>query len=333
MKLFITLTCLCVIANTKSITTSLYGPNTKEVGDLIAIGDIHGSLDNLRKTLYYNKIIDENDNWIAGNRTVVQTGDLIGRGLNDKQVLEYIYKIQHEASKQGGEWVQLLGNHEWMELHHNYNYAVDGPGIGFGSLKDRINELNHGKLGEWLRTLPIIYKWNDVIFVHGGFTSEYLSKFTPEQINQHIINYFKGYHSDTILADSLLWDRQLAEYPEHMICNKLDTVLSNLNSTSMVVGHTITSTIGFTPGEIGSKCMDKLKLIDVGISDFFTDIPKKWKALHIYDKSWEIKMEEEAMMESINSPRIGLNGENRNEYKPRDSSGKGRKDYIGPIIS
>ena len=196
-----------------------------------------------------------------------------------------------------------------------------------------MKELHHGKLGKWLRTLPIIYKWNDVIFVHGGFTSEYLSKFTPEEINIHISNYFKGYHTDTSVADSLLWDRQLAQHPEHLICTKLDIILSNLNSTTMVVGHTITSTIGFTPGEIGSRCMDKLKLIDVGISNFFRDIPKKWRALHIYDKNWEIKMEEEAMMEAINSPRIGLNGEIRSTYKPRDSNGKGRKDYIGNIIS
>jgi hypothetical protein len=51
----------------------------------------------------------------------------------------------------------------------------------------------------------------------------------------------------------------------------------------MVIGHTITKSIGFKPGYIGTKCNNQLKLIDVGLSSYFSSIPKKWTSLHIYD--------------------------------------------------
>jgi len=315
-----------LVANTYSYTSVANGPSVHETGDLVAIGDVHGSLDNLLITLYKNGIVDENGHWVAGNRTVVQTGDLIGRGHQDKQVIEYIIKIQKEAEKFGGRWVQLMGNHEWMEIHNIYDYANDGPGIGFGSLQLRHKELHSGEIGDWLYNLPVIYKWEDTIFVHGGLSKTWISKYNVDDINQHVWDYLDGLHSDNTLANDLLWDRDLATKQEEEVCSILEESLYNFNSTRMVLGHTITNTIGFEAGKIGDRCDGKLILIDVGLSSYFKSIPKKWSALHIYRRNFE----HEAMIEAMSERRIDKFGRDRTKPEPRDNNGTGRKDILYP---
>ena len=127
-----------------------------EAGDLVAVGDVHGSLSNLFTTLHKNKIVDQAGDWAGGTRKVVQTGDLLGRGPDDKEVIEYVQRLQSQATAAGGEWVQLMGNHEWMELHRDYTYANDGPGgVGYGSTEARDHEFQTGAHGAWLRGLPV----------------------------------------------------------------------------------------------------------------------------------------------------------------------------------
>ena len=59
-----------------------------------SVGDVHGSLQNLLQTLYLNKVVDRDGDWVAGHRTVVQTGDLIGRGTQDADVISYVRGLQ-----------------------------------------------------------------------------------------------------------------------------------------------------------------------------------------------------------------------------------------------
>ena len=46
------------------------------------------------------------------------------------------------------------------------------------------------------------------------------------------------------------------------------------------------------------------------------------------DEIWEM----EAMQEAIKAPRIGLNGEDRTFFQPREGSGAGRKDFTRPNL-
>jgi hypothetical protein len=52
---------------------------------------------------------------------------------------------------------------------------------------------------------------------------------------------------------------------------------------TLVVGHTITKSAGFSPGEIGERCGGKLMLVDVGMSDAFA-IPKKHRVALLSSK-------------------------------------------------
>ena len=303
-----------------------------EAGALVAIGDVHGSLANLHATLYKNKLVDqEAGDWIGGARTVVQTGDLIGRGADDKDVIEYVRRLQSQAKAAGGEWVQLMGNHEWMELHRNYAYANDGPnGVGYGSTEARDREFQTGEHGAWLRALPVMHTWNDVVFTHGGLSSPSMASLGVGTLNAHVAAYMNGHHTDTRVADELLWSRTLAQGDETKVCPVLSAVFDELNGhgnghhrvtgadaggiTKMVVGHTITATTGeFAPGELGSRCSGALQMIDVGMSSYFKSIPKLWRAAHFFHQRSDAESESESESEGkSNVVSVGLGSTDQN---------------------
>ena len=254
------------------------------VGDLIVIGDVHGCPQCLQTTLFTNGITDSGGHWVAGNRTVVQVGDLIGRGPDDPGVIAFVQRLQVEAKNNGGEWIQLLGNHEYMELNGDFRYANDGMSgssseVGFGSLSARREAFGEsGAVGNWLRQQRIVYQWKDVVMVHGGISSLEVAKLGVDEINA---GYFRG---ERKIVDHVLWDRRLSLDPTGDSCQVLDEILYELDANVMVVGHTITGSImGFEPGEIGERCGGKLVLADVGMSTAFSDIPKHHRAAHFFE--------------------------------------------------
>ncbi len=51
---------------------------------------------------------------MGGRLVVVQTGDEIDRGDDDREILDHVEKWERQAAAEGGELVALLGNHEIM---------------------------------------------------------------------------------------------------------------------------------------------------------------------------------------------------------------------------
>jgi hypothetical protein len=83
---------------------------------LVAVGDIHGAHEEFLALLRAVELIDEQDAWIGGDATLVQTGDLFDRGVAVKDVVLTLMRLQGEAERAGGRVVTLLGNHEGMNL-------------------------------------------------------------------------------------------------------------------------------------------------------------------------------------------------------------------------
>ena len=90
---------------------------------LVAIADVHGDVRVAMRALTTAKIVDEHAHWIAGDTTLVQTGDLVDRGNASLAVLELFARLEEEAPLHGGRVVPLLGNHEWLCLSSDYRYA------------------------------------------------------------------------------------------------------------------------------------------------------------------------------------------------------------------
>jgi hypothetical protein len=86
---------------------------------IVAIGDVHGAIDELRALLEAADLTDVNQHWTGGNDTLVQTGDLTDRGAGVRAVLDLMMRLETEAEEAGGQVLVVLGNHETMSLMAN----------------------------------------------------------------------------------------------------------------------------------------------------------------------------------------------------------------------
>ncbi len=103
-----------------SLCVSLY-PHSRQciwkgVEKIIAVGDIHGDYDNFVKILKKAELVDDMLKWSGGKTHLVQTGDVMDRGDNTREVFDLLMRLQKEAAEAGGKVHVLLGNHEEMNI-------------------------------------------------------------------------------------------------------------------------------------------------------------------------------------------------------------------------
>jgi len=95
----------------------------KEAPRLVAIGDVHGAYKQFVAVLRLAQLVDNKEHWSGGRSTFVQTGDLLDRGSDTKQVLELMMRLEGEAKRAGGRVLALLGNHEAMNIVGDLRYV------------------------------------------------------------------------------------------------------------------------------------------------------------------------------------------------------------------
>lgn len=91
---------------------------------LVAIGDLHGDLAATRAVLRLAGAIDAGDAWVGGRLVVVQTGDQVDRGDEDREVLDLLARVREDAAQQGGALHLLSGNHETMNVAGDFRYVT-----------------------------------------------------------------------------------------------------------------------------------------------------------------------------------------------------------------
>ncbi len=96
--------------------TSLTSLDAQGSNRIIAIGDIHGSLDGFTAILKKTGLIDARHNWAGGRTQLLQTGDYTDRGEGTRAVMDLLMALERQAKDAGGRVVVLLGNHEVMNL-------------------------------------------------------------------------------------------------------------------------------------------------------------------------------------------------------------------------
>lgn len=129
-------------------------------GDVIAVGDIHGTWD------LYSQFLA----WIKGSgASVILLGDIIDRGLDDMLVLETTSSLLENPESWGLESFNMLrGNHEQMFMD-----AVKGKHsdmmlwLGNGGNLDEFDKMEKDHYG-WISNLPIFMVVGDTLFVHAG---------------------------------------------------------------------------------------------------------------------------------------------------------------------
>jgi len=77
-----------------------------------AISDWHGDVQRARELLKDAQYIDDQGHWIAGESNLVILGDLVDRGPQGAEAIEFAMKLEQEATAHGGKVIVLTGNHD-----------------------------------------------------------------------------------------------------------------------------------------------------------------------------------------------------------------------------
>jgi len=245
-------------------------------GRVVAIGDLHGDLAVARKVLRLARAIDAEDHWIGGTLVVVQTGDTIDRGDDDRAVLELLERLRAEATRAGGAVVTMSGNHEIMNVAGDLRYVSPTAAAAFesGRAQAFAPGSNYARI---LAGWPVITQVNRSLFVHGGVLPEHV-RYGIDAINREAAAWMRGERDVPawlMQEDAPVWTRLYsADSPEpgSEACNQLQRVLDALHAERMVVGHTPQAQ------GINAACGGKVWRIDTGMSHFYGG-PPQWLEL------------------------------------------------------
>jgi Calcineurin-like phosphoesterase len=102
---------------------------------VVAVGDVHGDLDDFVALLQHIGLIDKQSHWTGGKTTLVQLGDLLDRGPKPREVMDLLISLENESSKDGGRVVPLLGNHEAMNIMGDLRYVTPENFASFADAK------------------------------------------------------------------------------------------------------------------------------------------------------------------------------------------------------
>lgn len=151
---------------------SIEQPEYSRPEKLLVLSDIEGNFGAFRKLLQSNGVIDENYNWIFKNGHLVFNGDMFGKGKQITECLWLIYSLEEKAKAAGGYVHFILGHNEIMSLSKGYA-GEKYKGNSLKMNKSYIELYNRDtELGKWLRTKNIMEKIGDLLFVHGGISSQ-----------------------------------------------------------------------------------------------------------------------------------------------------------------
>jgi hypothetical protein len=223
--------------------------------------------------------IDPEDRWIGGPLVVVQTGDEIDRGDDDRAILDEVESWKEQARVAGGELVALLGNHELMNAALDFRYVTPGGFVAFRSLAPGGADLRaqpeagrsaaFGPGGPYARVLarrPIAMKVGTTLFVHGGILPTHV-RYGLDRMNDEVDAWLQGTRAVppdiAVSQDGPVWTRKYSADEDPDACGTLAEALSRLGATRMVVGHTVQRR-GVT-----SACEGHVWRVDVGLSHAF----------------------------------------------------------------
>lgn len=253
---------------------------------VVAIGDLHGDFSATERAFRLAGAIDESGKWSGGDLVVVQTGDQLDRGPDERQIVEFLERLEKEAKAAGGRLVVLNGNHETMNVLGDFRYVTAEAMGSFDSYQpasplsiqvegpSKVRAaafLPGGGAAQVLARRRIVVMVGDTVFVHGGLTSAHLD-YGIDKLNRESKEWMLG---KTTLPPRLvvdesgpLWTRIYGEpVVSERACQLLEQTLRRLGARRMAVGHTV------QPGGMSSACDGQVFRIDVGLSAAYGDNP------------------------------------------------------------
>lgn len=225
---------------------------------IAALSDIHGNYPAMVTLLVNQGILSRDLRWTFGAGHLVVAGDMVDRGAQVTEIFWLLRSLERQSRAAGGGVHVLLGNHELMDMKGDLRYL---------NAKYRALPLATPFLlgpdteaGRWLRSLPVMVRLGDVLFVHGG-VSPRLSEAFPdlESVNAAAGNALPKAKKALLGEDGPLWYRGQVLEPRDTPA-QVEASLRPFKARTLVVGHTtLTHVTAIQPGRVYA--------IDAGLSD------------------------------------------------------------------
>lgn len=232
---------------------------------LLAVSDIEGNLDHLIEFLQFHNVIDKQYDWSWGENHLLFNGDSVDRGDKVTELLWFVRKLQQQAIEQGGNVHFVLGNHEAMILaddirytHPKYKFLAERVGIPYHQLFGE-----KSVLGNWLRAQNSVVQVGPYLFTHAGYGPElHALNLSKNEINATIRASLgpPSWPERTELETSLAWhskgplwyrgyfQKHSEKYGPKPTDEELDAILLRHQAKAIIVGHTVTGTVGWLDG-------------------------------------------------------------------------------------
>jgi hypothetical protein len=151
------------------------------VDTLYAMSDVHGGYARLVSLLSTYGLVPaapstpEQATWSGGNATLVVIGDMIDKGPQGLEVMDFLHALEASAPTAGGELIVTLGNHEAEFLADPLNSkATASDGIDVELTMDNLIPATIASdadpRGHWLRSRPLGARVGRWFFAHSGDT-------------------------------------------------------------------------------------------------------------------------------------------------------------------
>ena len=271
---------------------------------IVAVGDIHGDFDACTRILRSANLIDKNNAWIGGRSHLVQTGDILDRGIEGRKVIDLLMSLEIQAEKAGGRVHALLGNHEVMNIRGDLRYVSADEYDSYKSpdsedLRRRLFESEAtreqqkdgdyrkawekqhplgwverwiafsqaGTYGKWLRSRNTVIRINGVLFLHGGISPKYASS-DIRDINERVRAELLKSPAD--VRTGIVVDPEGPLWYRGMAQSPESELAGHVDNVlaSFHVQHVVIAHTP-TPGIVMPRFGGKVILIDVGLSEAF----------------------------------------------------------------
>ena len=148
---------------------------------IYAVSDPHGGYDRLAALLAASHVIaafppsPEAPAWAAGDALLVVAGDLVDKGPQPLEVIDFLRALEDGATAAGGRVVVVMGNHEAEFFVDPGNSKADGSDGLDHELRARgIDPVSVASgadaHGQWLRERPLAVRAGSWFFAHAGDT-------------------------------------------------------------------------------------------------------------------------------------------------------------------
>lgn len=163
-------------------------------GRVVAIGALLGNLAATRSALKAAGAIDDAGKWVGGDLVVVQLGNQLGPGKEEKAVLALLDDLAAQAQAAGGALHRLTGEHEILNVALNFEGIVGPQGFKDYSKEKpsgedpRIDSLpapqrgraavfaSGGAIARKLAEQKLVLIAGDTVFAHAGLLEEHVQK-------------------------------------------------------------------------------------------------------------------------------------------------------------